>query len=82
MVYEYDFGDGWTHAIEIDDVLDEEEPRLACLDARACPPEDCGGVDGYRTCSTFCSIQPMRHSRTRSNGWDRPSSLSASICDW
>ena len=49
MVYEYDFGDGWTHTIEIDDVLDEEGPRLACLDgARACPPEDCGGVDGYR----------------------------------
>ena len=49
MVYEYDFGDGWTHTIEIDDVPDEEEPRLACLDgARACPPEDCGGVDGYQ----------------------------------
>jgi hypothetical protein len=48
MVYEYDFGDGWTHTIEIDDALDEEGPRLACLDgARACPPEDCGGVDGY-----------------------------------
>ena len=48
MVYEYDFGDGWTHTIEIDDALDEEGPKLACLDgARACPPEDCGGVDGY-----------------------------------
>ncbi|MBF8300410.1 MAG: plasmid pRiA4b family protein [Acidobacteria bacterium] len=48
LVYEYDFGDGWTHTIEIDEVRDEEGPRLACLDgARACPPEDCGGVDGY-----------------------------------
>jgi hypothetical protein len=48
MVYEYDFGDGWTHTIEIDDVRDDEGPSLTCLDgARACPPEDCGGVDGY-----------------------------------
>jgi hypothetical protein len=50
MVYEYDFGDGWTHTIEIDEVRDDiEGPRLACLDgARACPPEDCGGVVGYQ----------------------------------
>ena len=48
VVYEYDFGDGWTHTIDIDDVPAEEEERLACLDgARACPPEDCGGVAGY-----------------------------------
>jgi len=48
VVYEYDFGDGWTHTIEIDDVRDEEGASLACLDgARACPPEDCGGVHGY-----------------------------------
>ncbi len=48
VVYEYDFGDGWTHTIEIDDVRDDEGPSLACLDgARACPPEDCGGVHGY-----------------------------------
>lgn len=47
--YEYDFGDGWTHTIEIDDVRDEEGLSLACLDgARACPPEDCGGVHGYQ----------------------------------
>jgi len=49
MVYEYDFGDGWIHTIEIADVADEDGPMLACLDgARACPPEDCGGVHGYQ----------------------------------
>lgn len=49
VVYEYDFGDGWTHTIDIDDVRDDYDgPSPACLDgARACPPEDCGGVDRY-----------------------------------
>jgi hypothetical protein len=47
VIYEYDFGDGWTHTIDLDDLRDEGL-RLACLDgARACPPEDCGGVHGY-----------------------------------
>jgi hypothetical protein len=50
FVYEYDFGDGWTHTIDVEDVRDgDEEPSPLCLDgARACPPEDCGGVDGYQ----------------------------------
>jgi hypothetical protein len=49
IVYEYDFGDGWTHTIEIEGVLDEDGSTLACLaGARACPPEDCGGVAGYQ----------------------------------
>lgn len=48
--YEYDFGDGWEHEV----VLEQVSTRVAkakypvCLDgARACPPEDCGGVPGY-----------------------------------
>jgi hypothetical protein len=48
--YEYDFGDGWAHEV----VLEQVSARLPktkypiCLDgARACPPEDCGGVPGY-----------------------------------
>jgi hypothetical protein len=48
--YEYDFGDSWHHTIEIEDVLDErDDDRWArCLvGARACPPEDCGGTEGY-----------------------------------
>jgi hypothetical protein len=49
LVYEYDFGDGWTHTIDVEDVRDGDEgPSPLCLDgARACPPEDCGGVGGY-----------------------------------
>jgi len=48
--YEYDFGDGWQHQIRLDRIADRSDgtayPR--CLDgARACPPEDCGGVWGY-----------------------------------
>ncbi len=49
FVYEYDFGDSWTHTVEIEEVDERDFPGLArCMDgARACPPEDCGGVDGY-----------------------------------
>ena len=48
--YEYDFGDGWTHLIEVEKVLphDPKFKRPVCLDgARACPPEDIGGIGGY-----------------------------------
>jgi hypothetical protein len=48
--YEYDFGDGWVHEIELEAVGRRQTgiryPR--CLDGqRACPPEDCGGPHGY-----------------------------------
>lgn len=49
--YEYDFGDSWIHDVLVEEILSPEEsgrwPR--CVDgARACPPEDCGGVGGYQ----------------------------------
>ena len=52
LQYEYDFGDGWGHALSVRQVVAAEPgvryPR--CLDgARACPPEDVGGPWGYRT---------------------------------
>jgi Plasmid pRiA4b ORF-3-like protein len=58
LAYLYDFGDSWTHLIRLDAVLpwDWSEAASALtavlpmrvLDgARACPPEDCGGVPGY-----------------------------------
>ena len=50
LVYEYDFGDDWRHAILVEKVLDPEPgvhyPR--CVKGkRNGPPEDCGGVWGY-----------------------------------
>lgn len=51
LIYEYDFGDSWEHLIELEDELDRDSvvgPLPRCLDgARACPPEDCGGIHGY-----------------------------------
>jgi hypothetical protein len=48
--YDYDFGDGWQHRIEVEDVLSSPmaTPTPVCIEGgRACPPEDCGGPDGY-----------------------------------
>ncbi len=50
MVYEYDFGDSWIHDIALEKIVpsspDVKVPQCIA-GARACPPEDCGGVDGY-----------------------------------
>jgi len=61
--YEYDFGDGWEHAIEVEEIL----PRPAdftgpvCLAGeRACPPEDCGGVPGYEDILRLLAQPPDR----------------------
>ncbi|MCX6875544.1 MAG: plasmid pRiA4b ORF-3 family protein [Verrucomicrobia bacterium] len=49
--YEYDFGDSWEHEITVEKILPPAAAAAMialCLDgARACPPEDCGGVWGY-----------------------------------
>lgn len=50
MLYEYDFGDGWEHLIEVQKVVPAEKgdkvPHLI-KGKGACPPEDCGGIHGY-----------------------------------
>jgi len=46
--YEYDFGDSWIHDIRVERVHESDDDLALCSDgARACPPEDCGGVGGY-----------------------------------
>jgi hypothetical protein len=48
--YDYDFGDGWEHLVEVTAVhpYSGQVVPVACLGgARACPPEDCGGPFGY-----------------------------------
>jgi hypothetical protein len=48
--YDYDFGDNWRHDVVIEKLRQIEEgvryPK--CIGgARACPPEDVGGISGY-----------------------------------
>ena len=50
MGYQYDFGDSWQHVVVLEKVAESERgiryPH--CLDgARACPPEDVGGVYSF-----------------------------------
>ena len=48
--YTYDYGDNWDHEIALEARLTAEPGTEypVCLEgARACPPEDCGGVWGY-----------------------------------
>jgi hypothetical protein len=50
FVYEYDFGDGWEHEVLFEGrpPVDPRAKYPVCLEgARACPPDDCGGVWGY-----------------------------------
>ncbi len=49
--YRYDFGDCWDHTIRLDKVLDQDHPFVVeCVGgARACPPEDSGGTNGYQS---------------------------------
>jgi len=49
-VYTYDFGDNWEHDIVLEKLLPADK-RLARAEVlageNACPPDDCGSIDGY-----------------------------------
>ncbi len=50
LVYLYDPGDGWEHAITLGECVacDVETDRAICMAGeRACPPEACGGAPDY-----------------------------------
>jgi hypothetical protein len=56
MLYEYDYGDQWLHAVLLEAIALAEPgvryPR--CLAGeRKCPPEDCGGPPG---CAEFLAV--------------------------
>lgn len=49
--YRYDFGDSWEHTVLCEKILPREEgvSYPICIAGKsACPPEDCGGIGGYR----------------------------------
>lgn len=50
--WEYDFGDSWIHEITLVDKQEVDADAVVKVQlvkaTGACPPEDCGGVGGYR----------------------------------
>jgi len=55
MLYLYDFGDSWEHLVEFEGEQEKNFDKYpVCIaGARACPPEDVGGIPGYEN---FISI--------------------------
>jgi len=50
LIYEYDFGDGWSHTLRLEEVKTCElrASKPVCLEgANATPPEDVGGLCGF-----------------------------------
>lgn len=51
VYYLYDMGDSWEHEILPEKILDANEYDqipLCIKGRRNCPPEDCGGIGGYK----------------------------------
>lgn len=51
VIYEYDFGDGWEHRLELAGIQRKaatDRRAVVTAGGRSAPPEDCGGPWGYR----------------------------------
>ena len=62
FVYEYDFGDGWRHHIQVKPVARPKTDwfyPLCVAGARAAPPDDVGGVSGYE--EFLSAIHDQKH---------------------
>jgi hypothetical protein len=59
--YEYDFGDGWEHALVVEarTIAQDGTVYPACVAGEgACPPEDCGGSHGFAEFKAVLAGQP------------------------
>jgi hypothetical protein len=70
LLYEYDFGDGWQHELLLEEVLlgDETFQQTCVAGKRCCPPEDCGGPQGFA--ELVQALQDANHPRHEE------------ICEW
>ncbi|WP_151670368.1 plasmid pRiA4b ORF-3 family protein [Nitrincola schmidtii] len=56
LSYDYDLGDAWSHRITLEKMLPligQQSADILCLNGEnACPPEDVGGIEGYKNLIT------------------------------
>ena len=68
LVYDYDFGDSWEHMVIVEQILPaaslKRSTAVCVTGARACPPEDCGGVGGYE--QLLKALRNRKHPEHRS----------------
>ncbi|HEX5418974.1 MAG TPA: plasmid pRiA4b ORF-3 family protein [Gammaproteobacteria bacterium] len=72
FIYEYDFGDGWRHRIQVEPIAQPEPDwfyPLCTAGERAAPPDDVGGPPGYA--EFLSTIENPSHEDTTacSRGW-------------
>jgi hypothetical protein len=63
FVYQYDFGDNWQHLVTLERLKDVEPDTAVPIctgGARACPPEDVGGMPGYQEMLDVLSARQHR----------------------
>ncbi len=69
LTYEYDFGDSWVHDVVLEKITpyDASLTTPVCTHGQnACPPEDSGGVEGYRQiCEVLNDPQHPEHHYVR-----------------
>jgi hypothetical protein len=72
--FDYDFGDGWRHRVTVETIVraDAAATYPRCVAGRrACPPDDCGGPDGYK--DFVKAIGDQRHpEHKRMKEWGGP----------
>jgi Plasmid pRiA4b ORF-3-like protein len=74
FIYRYDFGDDWEHEMTVEDVILDEDSDLrggayVTEGARACPPEDVGGPDGYHEFLEMLLVDPRSEEAKQMREW-------------
>lgn len=68
--YTYDFTDNWQHEIKLENIVEDYSHKYPiCLEAEtACPPEDVGGIDGFRL-FTKALNDPQHPGHEKASAW-------------
>jgi hypothetical protein len=74
FIYRYDFGDNWEHVVTVEDFIVDDESDLrggayVTDGARAAPPEDVGGPDGYHDFLETLLVDPHSEEAQQMRDW-------------